>query len=200
MQMNFGRISLDFTRKMRQYTISELKAIAESAFNYLKKHFDTSIPRHSFSISREELPNNQLTKLDNFYGNKIVYVDMIKFDEKKLIKKLRNGKVEHDFEDKLPTILDEIFARQVGSILFYANHNFNTSGLEQAQKLTGYYSGMMYANRRNKQPLFLRPYRDEMVYDKARRIYSRFKDTKLVELAKVEDITKYNDLIIKLEM
>ena len=186
---------------MREYTISELKAIAESAFNYLKKHFDKSILHHNFVMVRGDLPNNKLASF-NVYGNQKVYVDVITFDEKKLIRKLRNGKIEDDFDDKLPMVIDEIVAGEVGAILFYVGHKLNTSGLEDVQELIGYYSGIVYSNRRRNQnySLFLRSIRNEELYDKAKRMYLKFKDTKITELVNFKDLDGYNNLISKMEM
>ncbi|MBI2507723.1 hypothetical protein HYV89_02110 [Candidatus Woesearchaeota archaeon] len=183
---------------MKEYTISELRTLVDNSFNYLRKYFDQNVGRHNLVIVRGDLEDNILANF-NVYTNRKVYVDIIKIDENKLIKKLRNGKVENNLEIKFSTALDEIIGEEIGSILFYVNHDLDKK-LGLAQEVAGYYSGMIYANRNNQEPLFLRPYRNEESYGRARKLYTKFKDAKLAELALIKNLDDFNNLFSRLEV
>lgn len=172
--------------------------MADNAFNYLKKYFDKSVGSHNLVAVNGELKNNTLASF-NIQGNDKSHVDMINIDETKLIKKLKNGKADDNLEHKLSIILDEIIGEQVGSILFYVTHK-SDNGLGPVQEVIGYYGGIIYANRNNQEPLFLRPYRNEESYELARKLYTKFKDTKLAELATIKGLADFNNLISRLEV
>ena len=183
---------------MKEYTISEIRTMAENSYNYLKKYFDQNVGSHNFVIVRGDLENNRLASF-NVYTNRKVHVDIIKIDENKLIRKLRNGKVVNNLESKFSTALDEIIGEEIGSILFYVSHDLDKR-LGLVQEVAGYYSGMIYANRNNQELLFLRPYRNEESYERAKKLYTKFKDAKLAELATAKNLDDFNNLVSKFEV